>query len=1088
MKRSNYFLGAVLSLFFLSQPATAQSTNEKFGRNRIQYEQFNWRYLSSDNFDIYFYDGGDKIAKEVTEYLEEEFDRVTDIIGYPPYSKTKIFLYNSVSDLQQSNVGINDVAFNPGGETNFVKSYIEVANPGNIKELKDELLYKVSSLMVNEMMFGGSLKDMFQNAVLLNLPEWFINGASLYVAKGWSIEMDDYVRELVDKKHPKKLNKLAGKEAALAGQSVWNFIAEKYGRSNISNILNYTRIIRNEEKSIAITLGVSFDQVMYEWLNFYTDIDRQVSENYAEPSKENLITNKKNKKGIVYRHVKLSPDGTKLAYTANTRGRYTVNIQDLTSGKEREVLSGGYKVINQEVDYNLPLIDWVDENTLGMVHSKRGKLYFVLYDAVTNSRLPRVMDKFEQINSIDFSDNGRLMIVSAVANGKSDLYLLSTRRDRTKRLTDDIYDDVFPSFVPNSNTVVFSSNRITDTLKVSEKNFEKVSDNFNLFFFNLDTTDNILYRVTNTISKDTKPLALSSNRIFYLSDQKGIWNLFSYDISRGIYSQVTNFATSIENYDIEFSSSKLAFVMADKDKDYIYLNPQFNYEQQIFTPLTKRQQVMQAKAFRMRRNEDKKEALTVKDIVEQRLEEARKREKEEQEKLDTLEEGVIDTDNYKFEIEKEVDEVKENDVINTDNYTFDTEILEDEQKDSFLSQYRKLRKGNQISGPFPYETRFSADNLVTSFVIDPLRGFGILLETEMNDMLENHKFSGGIMATTDLRSGDIFAEYQYLKNLVDYNLRYERSVILWDTEVTLHRYSKNTFEIGAAYPFNIKTRLAVKPFYAITKFEDLGNVITNPPTFQDPESEQYAGATVEWVFDNSVINGMNLIEGTRAKVRLKHYEGITDRDRSFTNVSADFRHYQKIYREIVLASRIYYGTFFGSSPKQYLLGGMDNWLFNKENEEGLNNPLRPNAERNNSDLLFVEYATNLRGFDYATLFGRNTLLFNAELRIPLIRALSSGPITSNFFRNLQFTGFFDIGSAWTGKSPFSDDNSVSNQRIKQGNFQIDLKNFRNPWLYSYGAGLRTIILGYYMKFDVAWPVEDYIVGEPRLFVTLGYDF
>ena len=82
---------------------------------------------------------------------------------------------------------------------------------------------------------------MFQSAILLNLPAWFINGASLYVAKGWSMEMDDYIRDYINTKKPKKLNKLTGQEAALAGQSVWNFIAQKYGKSNIGNILNYTR-------------------------------------------------------------------------------------------------------------------------------------------------------------------------------------------------------------------------------------------------------------------------------------------------------------------------------------------------------------------------------------------------------------------------------------------------------------------------------------------------------------------------------------------------------------------------------------------------------------------------------------------------------------------------------------------------------------------------------------------------------------------------------------------------------------------------------------------------------------------------------
>ncbi|HYG20929.1 MAG TPA: BamA/TamA family outer membrane protein, partial [Ohtaekwangia sp.] len=199
----------------------------------------------------------------------------------------------------------------------------------------------------------------------------------------------------------------------------------------------------------------------------------------------------------------------------------------------------------------------------------------------------------------------------------------------------------------------------------------------------------------------------------------------------------------------------------------------------------------------------------------------------------------------------------------------------------------------------------------------------------------------------------------------------------------------------------------------------------------------------------------------------------------------------KIYKEIVLAVRGFGGTFFGSSPKVYLLGGMDNWLFNKSRETGVTSNGQPNPlgiTGAAQDLLFVEYATSLRGFDYGTLFGNSALLFNAELRVPLIRALSNGPISSNFFRNMQFTAFYDIGTSWSGKPPFSSENSVSYEIIEGRPFQAEIKNYLNPWLYSYGVGMRSMMLGYYLKFDLAWPVENYEVGKPRLFVTLGFDF
>lgn len=207
----------------------AQYGQETFGKNRIQYRQFNWQYLSGENFDVYYYDARKPTAQEALVYLESEFDRITDLIAYPPYFKTKVFLYNSLSDLRQSNLGLNRTVFTINGETEFVKPYVEVAFPGTAQDFKEELLFKISELMVNEMMFGGNLKDVFQSSILLNLPDWFVDGAALYVSKGWSAEMDDQIRQIIRTRAGKKITRLEGKEAAFAGQSVWNFIAEKYG-------------------------------------------------------------------------------------------------------------------------------------------------------------------------------------------------------------------------------------------------------------------------------------------------------------------------------------------------------------------------------------------------------------------------------------------------------------------------------------------------------------------------------------------------------------------------------------------------------------------------------------------------------------------------------------------------------------------------------------------------------------------------------------------------------------------------------------------------------------------------------------------
>ena len=118
------------------------------------------------------------------------------------------------------------------------------------------------------------------------------------------------------------------------------------------------------------------------------------------------------------------------------------------------------------------------------------------------------------------------------------------------------------------------------------------------------------------------------------------------------------------------------------------------------------------------------------------------------------------------------------------------------------------------------------------------------------------------------------------------------------------------------------------------------------------------------------------------------------------------------------------------------------------------------------------------------------LTLNAELRFPIIKYFSRGSIKSNFLRNFQVIGFYDLGSAWTGKSPFNEDHEVNTKIVKREGspFEAVIRASNNPWLASYGFGLRTVLLGYYARFDFAKPMADYEIGKMQFYLSLGYDF
>ena len=1069
---------AGLALIFYSLQAVAQEPEDGFGKNRVQYKTFNWQYYSTDNFDIYFYEGGKSVARETADYLEEEYERVTETLGYALYSKAKLFIFNSTSDLQQSNIGVNESGFAIEGQTNFIKPLVEIAFPGSKAAFKKELIFEVSNLLINDMMYGGSLTDMFQSAYLFNLPDWVVEGAAAYVAEGWSPDLDDYMRDFFENRKFRKLTRLEGEGVTYGGQSVWNYIAEKYGINSISNILNLTRINRNIENSIIYTLGVPFKQFIIDWRNYYTDIATDVSRNYIAPNEADHVGDDNNR-NYIYNQVKISPNGNFLAYSSNYRGKYTVWIRDLATGKEEKALSGGYKVINQKVQEDIPLLGWKDNNTLGIVNVEKGVYQMLLFEIGSKTFQKLNLSKFAQVTDFAFKDNGRVAVLSANANGQSDLFLLSVNRNSIRRVTNDGYDDMHPRFIPNSNTIVFSSNRTTDTLSKEKVPLTKLTNNYNLFLYDLDTTKVAVQRVTNTLSMDIMPLPSEDGYIYYLSDQKGIFNLYRYNINDKLYTQVSNFKYSIQTYDINFEKGKLAQVMLRKGADHIFLSPSFNFNQSNFTPATKRQEIKQALFISER-------------IREKRLKELAAQEEEEEKAQQMAQDSIS--------------QIEATDIIDTDNYIFDTEVVKEQEKEkkptSILENFARLKAERRVEGPLAYEPRVGFDNLTFSWVIDPLIGFGIQAEVQVNDLLENHKFYGGALVTTNLRSGRYFGEYHYLKDRLDYHVGFSRKTVFRTIEDTRTeefdiKYVKHRIEAGVSYPLDVRSRIGITPFYVGTRSfdQDPNLLILNPGSGPRPApidtKRDYFGAKLEYVFDNTLALDLNLYEGTRAKISLEHFENFGDSDKSFANFKIDLEHYIKIHRELILATRLFYARSFGNAPKDFLLGGMKNWLFNDtDNEDKEGNPLNDPLNEDNSDILFVEYVTNMRGFDYNKFSGNNALLFNAELRFPVVKYFINGPIASNFFRNLQLIGFYDIGSAWTGNAPFAEENSLNTEILApEGNsFSAKINNFGSPWLSSYGAGVRTVLLSYYLKFDVAWPIEDYEVLSPQFYLTLGFDF
>ncbi|MDX1904447.1 MAG: translocation protein TolB, partial [Thermonemataceae bacterium] len=484
-------------------------TQRPFGKNRVQFKEFDWRMKTSPNFEVYYYDYGSGIADFAIVYAENEFNRITNLLGHNPSNKTKLFIYNSLTDLQQSNVGLeNENSRTVGGQTNFIKPKIEIPFTGSLFEFKKELSFGIAQIFTNEMMYGGSIREILKNGALLSLPDWFMPGVAAFTAEPWSSEMDDYMRNAIFYRQLKSPHKLAAKEAQWVGHSIWNYIAIKYGEINISSILNLTRIVRDEKIAISSTLGLPYEVFIEEWQNYYKEIAKKAKEDYEKLEYDKRIKNN-NPKQKIYNDVKINAEGRFVAFSENRNGRFRVIVKDLERNRKKVVFRGGFRMNSQRINENTPLLAWSDDDKLAILYTKKGQTNFKLLGI--NGKKRKILEHrtfafFNNPTSLDVSADATHLLVSSdrtgsagVQAGMNDIYLYNIPNQSMKRISSDLYDDKDAVFVGKfNNQIIFSSNRLADSLNVPPGNFATILDNYDLFLYRPDSSSNRLERLTNS--------------------------------------------------------------------------------------------------------------------------------------------------------------------------------------------------------------------------------------------------------------------------------------------------------------------------------------------------------------------------------------------------------------------------------------------------------------------------------------------------------------------------------------------------------------------------------------------------------------
>jgi len=1018
---------SIIYIFFLLSFCFSQ----EFGKNIVQYDDFDWSYIQTKHFDIYYYGEGRKQADFVAHFAEEGYEKIKLLLGWGLNNRSDIILYNSHNDFQQTNVVPIYMEEGIGGVTELMKNRMVIPYDGSLSEFKHVIYHELVHVFINDGIYGGSIMNMLKNSNIF-IPLWMNEGLAEYCADDWNTNSDMWLRDIaINYSQLPDISQLNGYLAYRGGQSVWSFITEKWGEEVISEIFKQVKYKRDVNKGIEEALGINIKTLSEQWhiylkQKYWPDIEKR--ENIQDIAFQ--LTNHIDMYNNYNIAPSISPDKNKIAIYSNKEGLMSIYIISPSDGKFLDkIISGQITSEYEELHVLKPGISWSPSSKQLVFAVKSGDSDALVIHDINNPK-KRFKKKFEIegiYRPVWNPQNNKIAFIG-YQNFSSDVFVYNLDNDELTQLTNDTYSDIQISWSPDGKELLLVSDRGNNIAKKSHTDIISIigSDFDNNDIYTLDLNGQ-LERLTNTSYNESYPTYdLDGNAIAYISDESGINNIYittdRFESSKNLTNVITGI-TQLEWY----------------DNNQIIFTGFYNSGYDIFRIANIKEKLENSESIKDAKWRSKTKYNYLKNN-------------------DSNHYSKNDLSSYRF---------IQNDKGN--NFSIDTDTT-----------------NSEIS--YKYKTRFTLDYAATKFAYRVLenkaQGLGYFL---FSDILGDHKIRLESSLVIDFKQFDFLFHYINLKNRIN-----------WSTLLSNYNYTgpiyNNYHEQNPDYYYeyydlirDIAFGMTFKnPFSKFSRIEGgfnfkyLQKYQERLATFSGIEysifQESYNISTyhIKYVWDNT-----RYLSGNRMFIKYEISPKISYNDFYYKKLSIDYRNYLKLsYKgQILLASRVFYGTSTGRDARIFGIGGAGyDTFFHGDN--ALLNPTYANSIMEDSEYQYYsmnDFQFPIRGYNIAQKYGKNSMIMNLELRLPFLLY---------YFPAIKYLGqiygvlFIDAGVTWDNRFPSFSNQNNWNQLSNEG------------WIMSCGIGPRFYLFGMPWKLDYAWQYNPYegIISDRKWYLSVGYDF
>ncbi|MEO5509458.1 MAG: peptidase S9 [Longimicrobiales bacterium] len=531
---------AALALVVLSVPQLASA--QYFGRQKVQYEDFDWWVLQTNHFDVHFYPQERVAIEDAARESERWYSRLSLAFQHE-FKKKPLILYADQPDFQQTNVIGGMLNEGTGGVTEGLKNRVIMPFTGVYEDNNHVLGHELVHVFQYDLAAsaGGGMNG------LNNLPLWLVEGMAEYLSLGREdAHTAMWLRDAALRGELPTIKQLTTDSRFFPyryGQALWAYVAGRWGDRSVTDVFRYATK-SGFEAALQRVLGVTSEQLSSDWHVAIRQTYLPLLEGRQRPEDAGTPVLVEKEAGAMNLSPAVSPDGKYVAFFGR-REIFTIDlyVADAQTGRiVKKLTSPNRNAHFDALSFIQSAGTWSpDGSKFAFVVFNKGDNEIAILD-VASGHVDRqlTVNEVGAIQNPSWSPDGRSIAFTGQKGGIADLYVMDVETRVARALTNDRYAELEPTWSPDSRTIAIATDR-------------SVTDLQNLTFGSMrialiDVTTGTARPLTlfpGSVKHINPQFAPDGKSLYFIADRDGFSDIFRTDLTTNQIYQVTHVATGV---------------------------------------------------------------------------------------------------------------------------------------------------------------------------------------------------------------------------------------------------------------------------------------------------------------------------------------------------------------------------------------------------------------------------------------------------------------------------------------------------------------------------------------------------------------